>query len=337
MVSETDIFWLLLVLAAAALAWICTFRDRAPVAEQQHAAASATPFPIDLVYTWAGDADTGNMRTANNNELQHSLRSTEKFMPWINHVYVLMNPPAVQPPWLKKGQTRVTFVGHEATFPRKEDMPSTNSNAIEWTMMNIPGLSEHFVYFNDDTFAARSVPYTEFFTKDGLPVLQPCVKDAAPMKIKDGAAPPFALPLVIDKFFYPHVPVPLRKSQMRSFASNYSRYVNWVRSVRSRTHLGCSACTQIGIETCPCAQMQGTLLPYLYAHGQATNTGSDEFYVSHDNPQQLDVLEKLTGDELPFTFTINDSAETKDDRDNMKAKVGAFFGRFFPDKASIET
>ena len=52
------------------------------------------PFPIDIVYTWAGEHnDTNDARISNNNELKYSLRSVMKYAPWVNKIYILMNPP----------------------------------------------------------------------------------------------------------------------------------------------------------------------------------------------------------------------------------------------------
>ena len=62
-----------------------------------------TPFPIDVVYTWAGENnDNKNIRTRNNNELKYSIRSVIKFAPWVNRIFILMNPPKTPPSWFNK-------------------------------------------------------------------------------------------------------------------------------------------------------------------------------------------------------------------------------------------
>src|SRR5690606_13061595 len=50
----------------------------------------------------------------------------------------------------------------------KHFLPSFNSNVIEIYMHKIPGLTEHFVYFNDDFFIINNVGKERFF-KNGLP------------------------------------------------------------------------------------------------------------------------------------------------------------------------
>ena len=50
----------------------------------------------------------------------------------------------------------------------KKFLPTFNSNAIEASMHKIKGLSEHFVYFNDDMYLLKPTKPTDFFKK-GLP------------------------------------------------------------------------------------------------------------------------------------------------------------------------
>ena len=130
-----------------------------------------TPFPIDVVYTWAGEKKSLDIRLSNNNELKFSLRSVLKFMPWVNHIYILMNPPKKKPSWLNNNYSKkITVVDHNDTFDNNIYLPTTNSNAIETTIHNVPGLSEHFIYFNDDFFIGRPLSYREFFT-DGSKIV----------------------------------------------------------------------------------------------------------------------------------------------------------------------
>ena len=110
--------------------------------------SNKTPFPIYIVYTWAGEDISDNIRLSNNNELKYSLRSVYKYAPWVNHIYILMNPPKRKPSWFNNDYNRlITIVDQRETFPKGCVLPNTNSNAIETTLHNIKGLSEHFIYF----------------------------------------------------------------------------------------------------------------------------------------------------------------------------------------------
>ena len=55
-----------------------------------------------------------------------------------------------------------------ADFIPAEFLPTFNSVVIERYMHRIPGLSEHFVYFNDDFYIINHLPVERFF-KNGLP------------------------------------------------------------------------------------------------------------------------------------------------------------------------
>ena len=65
---------------------------------------------------------------------------------------------------------------------RPQYLPTYNSHTIELNLHRIPGLSENFVYFNDDVFLIRPVTPQHFF-KNGKPcdmlALQPVVANPA--------------------------------------------------------------------------------------------------------------------------------------------------------------
>ena len=50
-------------------------------------------------------------RFQDNEELRYSLRSVERFAPWIRHVFIVTNGQI--PAWLDMDNTRVTVVTHE--------------------------------------------------------------------------------------------------------------------------------------------------------------------------------------------------------------------------------
>jgi hypothetical protein len=54
------------------------------------------------------------------------------------------------------------FVKHEDYIP-KEYLPTFNANTIELNFHRIKELSEHFVYFNDDTFITNYMNESDFF------------------------------------------------------------------------------------------------------------------------------------------------------------------------------
>lgn len=150
-------------------------------------------FPVDLVYTWVDGADaahaaqrerylahhragggemhrdgTGSAHTRDNDELRYSLRSVERFLPWVRRIFIVT--AGQTPAWLRTGHPRIQLVDHREFIP-EHYLPTFNSRPIEAWLHRIPGLSEHYIYCNDDFFFARPCARGEFFTANGLPLL----------------------------------------------------------------------------------------------------------------------------------------------------------------------
>ncbi len=92
-------------------------------------------------------------------------RAVEKFAPWVRKIHFVTCGHL--PDFLNTASPKLNIVKH-SDFISEEYLPTFSSHAIEMNIHRIPGLSEHFVYFNDDTFLLRPLSETAFF-KDGLP------------------------------------------------------------------------------------------------------------------------------------------------------------------------
>ena len=99
--------------------------------------------------------------------LKYWFRSVETFAPWVNKVYFVTC--GQKPNWLNSDHPKLVLVNHKDYIPEKY-LPTFNSITIELNLHRIEGLSEHFVYFNDDIFLLRPVQPDSFF-KNGNPVL----------------------------------------------------------------------------------------------------------------------------------------------------------------------
>ncbi|MFD2629220.1 Stealth CR1 domain-containing protein [Oceanobacillus kapialis] len=97
--------------------------------------------------------------------LKYWFRGVERFAPWINKVFFITVGHV--PEWLNLDHPKLEFIKHEEFIP-KEYLPTFNSHTIELNFHRIDGLSEHFVYFNDDMFLLNYVEENDFFL-DGLP------------------------------------------------------------------------------------------------------------------------------------------------------------------------
>ena len=144
--------------------------------------------PIDFVYLWVDGRDPVHRekrrcwaeqmgvplvealdpgRYEDNEELRYSLRSVELFAPWVRKIFLVTDNQT--PSWLDMSNPKISLVNHEAIFPHEDHLPSFSSCAIETHIDRIPGLSERFVYFNDDYFLGRPVRPSDFFDAVGRP------------------------------------------------------------------------------------------------------------------------------------------------------------------------
>lgn len=136
---------------------------------------------ISLVYTWVDgyDVDFQNLKSKYNggdkenesrfrsaDELRYSLRSVEKYMPWHQgNIYILTCQQI--PKWLNTDHPRIKVVYHKDIFP-KYAYPTFDSGTIELFLDKIPGVTERFIYFNDDFFLNNYVHPSYFFTSKGF-------------------------------------------------------------------------------------------------------------------------------------------------------------------------
>ena len=92
-------------------------------------------------------------------------RAVEQYAPWVRKVFLVTNGKF--PDWINPDHPKLVLVKHEDYMPA-EVLPVFNSGAIELFISRIPGLSEHFVYFNDDMYL--NAPVTpDYYFHDGLP------------------------------------------------------------------------------------------------------------------------------------------------------------------------
>lgn len=92
--------------------------------------------------------------------LRYWFRGVEKFAPWVNRVHFITC--GHHPEWLNLNHPRLNFVRHSDYIPQ-EDLPTFSANPIELNLHRIKGLSERFVFFNDDFFLVDSVKPERFF------------------------------------------------------------------------------------------------------------------------------------------------------------------------------
>ena len=103
---------------------------------------------------------TGMQRFRANDLLRYTFRSIEKNMPFIRTVHLLVMSESQVPNWVDRSKVHVVL--HNEFIP-EEFLPTFNSNTIESFLGNIPGLSERFIYGNDDLFITSKCNVSDFF------------------------------------------------------------------------------------------------------------------------------------------------------------------------------
>ncbi|XP_034019072.1 N-acetylglucosamine-1-phosphotransferase subunits alpha/beta [Thalassophryne amazonica] len=108
------------------------------------------------------DEDISASRFEDNEELRYSLRSVERHAPWVRHIFIVTNGQI--PSWLNLDNPRVTVVTHQNIFLNNSHLPTFSSPAIETHIHRIPGLSQKFIYLNDDVMFGEDVWPDDFYS-----------------------------------------------------------------------------------------------------------------------------------------------------------------------------
>ncbi len=137
---------------------------------------------IDFVVTWLDSldpkwqasfsnycsnakGDKSEARYRDMNIFRYWFRAVEMYAPWVHKVFLITNGKF--PDWINENNSKLELIRHEDYMP-KECLPTFNSIAIELHMHKIKGLSEHFVYFNDDMILNSPIR-PDYYFKNGFP------------------------------------------------------------------------------------------------------------------------------------------------------------------------
>ena len=228
----------------------------------------ATPDPVDVVYTWVDASDVRwrikralysekrkegdlasrsadhDLRYVSRDELKYSIRSVRKHAPWVRNIFIVTDE---QVPTFIDPDDRVTIVDHRDIFPDPSVLPVFNSHAIEACLHRIEGLSEFFIYFNDDVFLGRPVERSHFFDDQGRTVTY--ISQASfidPSMPRELCVPTDLVALNMQSMFLRdfgfmptrkmmHTPHPLRRSILQEIARRYKTEVALTRKSRIRS------------------------------------------------------------------------------------------------------
>ncbi len=144
-------------------------------------------YPIDIVIPWVDGADpawqkehdkyspdkisdNSSARFRDWNLMKYWFRSVEQYAPWVRTIHFVTYGHL--PSWLNTENPKLHIVNHTDYIP-EQYLPTFSSHPIELNMHRISGLSEHFVYFNDDVYFSQPTCPEDFF-KNGLPADTAC-------------------------------------------------------------------------------------------------------------------------------------------------------------------
>ncbi len=91
--------------------------------------------------------------------LKYLLRGIEVHLPFVQNVWLVVSRDSQVPEWASEN---LKIVRHKDIIPDRF-LPVFNSTAIEMFLHRIPGLDEHFLYFNDDMFPVRDCREESFY------------------------------------------------------------------------------------------------------------------------------------------------------------------------------
>ena len=151
--------------------------------------------PIDVVITWVDGDDIshrekrrkyasadeltnddigGEIRYKSVGEIRYCLASILRFAPFVRKIFIVTDNQNPQLDDFIETEfpdrtAEIVIIDHKVIFEGYESyLPVFNSLAIETMLWRIPGLSDHYVYFNDDVLLAAPVEPDDFFVGDSL-------------------------------------------------------------------------------------------------------------------------------------------------------------------------
>lgn len=301
-------------------------------------------FPIDAVYTWVDGADHAWLRrraeadqspyhaeSANparfhdREELRFSLRSLYLNAPWVRHVYLVTDRQ--RPHWLDTDAPGITVVDHSDLFDDPDCLPTFNSHAIETQLHRIEGLSEHFLYFNDDMFVGQPVGPQLFFEPSGLARFFPAQTFIGMDPVSTADSPPNAAfkndRALLERAFgrtisrmMKHVPYPLQRSVLAEAEKEFDQELARTAQSAFRNVTDVSAVT----------------LQHYYAFftGRAVTGEARDAYVELGMPDVAERLELLLERRDRQTFCINDAGLPEALAEERSVMMRRFLEAYFP-------
>ena len=302
-------------------------------------------FPIDVVYTWVDGTDPDWLRRRaavtgvpyhheaasaarflSRDELRYSLRSLHLYAPWVRNVYLVTDNQV--PAWLDPSAPGIQVVDHRDIFADPSALPTYNSHAIESQLHHIDGLSEHFLYFNDDVFLGTEVLPSDFFLANGISRFfpSPALVPPGPANTEDipaSAAGKNNRALIAERFGtvltqkMKHMPHALRRSVLAEIEETFSAAHRRTAGSRFRSM------TDISIAS--------SLHHYYAFHTGRAVPGDLNYTIAElSRPDTPGRLAHLLARRDRHVFCLNDAFSTEEDLADQLKVVIPFLDTYFP-------
>ena len=305
-----------------------------------------------LQYANITDGDKRIIRFRDWGLLPYWFRCIEKFAPWVRKIHFITSGEL--PEWLDTNHPKINWVKHEDFIPA-EYLPTFNINAIETNIHRIDGLSEQFIYFNDDMFLIREAKPSDFF-RNGKPcesaILDPIFPEEYPEIYVNAAMVlnrNFDKRTVIKKHFFKwmnlrygkyliksllmlpwrkftgllwsHLPQPFLKSTFNEVWSKETEILHLTGMAKFRNHTNVN---------------QWIFRYWLLAKGDFSPANQFRKGVSFEiKPSTINHICHVISNQEMKQICINDGIEISDFED-MSNKLQRAFDSILPDKSSFE-
>ena len=254
--------------------------------------------------------------------LKYLLRGLQYKMPFVENVFLVVSHESQVPEWVDRDNLRVVL--HKDYIP-SEYLPTFNSTTISLFLHRIPGLSEQFMYFNDDIFPVGDCRETDYFRRGKVVIgisthlfvtgmYKQHVKQSNQLARK-------ALGKCRTPFFIrpQHSCIPMLRSECeRIFAEQESQIRASVTRLRSNANLNMSL-----------------YMSYLYYQGKVVNHRIPCRHVSMATVSPAGIGEYIT-EPSKSLVCINDVSMSKEKHEEFRNAMIAAFEERFPEKSRFE-
>lgn len=256
--------------------------------------------------------------------LRYLFRSIAVNAPYIEKIHLVVSRESQVPEWINRDEVHIVL--HKDIIPAKF-LPTFNSCTIELFIPLIDGLSEEFLYFNDDLFLLNPCP-PELFFKKGRPQVSLRQRQLTgtpnTFRLQCYNSTVFAkkcakMHVASNQYLFPpHWCNPMLKSDcLDLLKKDPAEIEKRISQLRTRDNLN-----------------QYAFLVYTYIIGHSDNHDVPYSYVSFREPIQ-EITTKIQTDKHKL-ICLNDNNCTSADYPRYKSMIAAAFKRKFPKYCKYE-